>query len=87
MKTTLKKIVPCFLFAALFAAGNPEPGDVVVNMGTGAFLQQALREPADVVRVHASLQSVEQSYHRFVVLLTNDIQFQEVVVGSRDFYS
>lgn len=32
--------------AALFAGGVPEPGCVVVNLGTGAFLHQAIKDPA-----------------------------------------
>ncbi len=41
--------------AALFATGHPAPGTVVINAGTGAFLQQAVSAPATPKRLLAGL--------------------------------
>lgn len=41
--------------AALFAAGTPAPGSVWVNIGSGAFLQQAVKDPAKPDRLLAGL--------------------------------
>lgn len=41
--------------AALFASGHPAPGTVMVNAGTGAFLQQAVSAPATPARLLAGL--------------------------------